>query len=115
MMNAAANTKTITLSIPHTLPPDEAQARIQRTLASLQAQHAAKIAQVEEKWTGRHLDFRLGVMGQSLTGRVDVRDRAVDIGIDLPWLLAMFAEKFRGEVQREATKLLEGKPQPPTP
>jgi hypothetical protein len=108
MMNAP-NTKTITISIPHTLPPEDAQARVQRTLASLQAQHAAKIAQVEEKWTGRHLDFRLGVMGQSLTGRVDVRDRAVDIGIDLPWLLAMFAEKFRGEVQREGAKLLEDK------
>ena len=109
-MMSAPNTKTITISIPHTLSPDEAQARIQRTLASLQAQHAAKIAQVEEKWTGRHLDFRLGVMGQSLTGRADVRDNAVDIGIDLPWLLAMFAEKFRGEVQREGAKLLEDKP-----
>src|SRR5690349_15233901 len=109
MMNAS-NTKTITISIPHKLAADEAQARIQRTLASLQAQHAAKIAQVEEKWTDRHLDFRLGVMGQSLTGRVDVRDNAVDIGIDLPWLLAMFAEKFRGEVQREGAKLLGDKP-----
>jgi hypothetical protein len=106
----APNAKTITLSIPHRLTPGEAQARIQRTLASLQAQHAAKIAQVEEKWTGHHLDFRLGVMGQSLTGRVDVRDNAVDIGIDLPWLLAMFAEKFRGEVQREGAKLLGDKP-----
>jgi hypothetical protein len=65
---------------------------------------------VEEKWTGHHPDFRLGVMGQSLTGRVDVRDNAVDIGIDLPWLLAMFAEKFRGEVQREGAKLLGDKP-----
>ena len=102
-------TKTVNLSVPHRLGPDEARTRIQNTLAGLKSQHAAKLAQVEEHWAGNHMDFRLAVMGQAVTGRIDVRDNAVDLAIDLPWILAMFAEKVRGEVQREGTKLLEKK------
>ncbi len=102
-------TKTVDISIPHRLSPEEARTRIQRTLAGLKSQHAARLAQVNERWAGDHMDFRLSVMGQSVTGRVDVRDNAVDLAIDLPWILSMFAEKVRGEVQREGTKLLEKK------
>jgi hypothetical protein len=102
-------TKTINLSIPHRLSTDEARTRIQNTIAGLKNQHAARLAQVEERWTGNHMDFRLGVMGQFVTGRVDVSERSVDLAIDLPWILAMFADKVRGEVQREGTKLLEKK------
>ncbi|MGB7159394.1 MAG: polyhydroxyalkanoic acid system family protein [Tepidisphaeraceae bacterium] len=101
------HTKTINLSIPHRLSPDEARTRIQNTLAGLKSQHAAKLAQVNDRWTGNHMDFRLAVMGQSVSGRVDVGASAVDLAIDLPWILAMFAERVRGEVQREGTKLLE--------
>ncbi len=103
------NTKTVNLSIPHRLSPEEARTRIQNTLAGLKTQHAAKLAQVDDRWTGNHMDFRLAVMGQSVTGRVDVRANAVDLAIDLPWILAMFADKLRGEVQREGAKLLEQK------
>ncbi len=102
-------TKTVNLSIPHRLSQDEARTRIQNTLAGLKSQHAARLAQVEERWTANHMDFQLAVMGQAVTGRIDVRDNAVDLAIDLPWILAMFAEKLRGEVQKEGTKLLEKK------
>ena len=102
-------TKTVNLSIPHRLSTDEARTRIQNTLTGLKSQHAAKLAQVQETWNGDHMEFRLAVMGQAVTGRVDVRDTSVDLAIDLPWMLAMFADRFRGEVQREGTKLLEKK------
>jgi hypothetical protein len=102
-------TKTINISVPHRLARDEARTRIQNTLAGLKNQHAARLAQVEERWAGDHMEFRLAVMGQAVTGRVDVRDAAVDLSIDLPWILAMFAERVRGEAQREGTRLLEKK------
>jgi hypothetical protein len=102
-------TKTVSLSIPHRLTIDEARTRVQNTLAGLKNEHAAKLAQVQDKWTGDHMDFRLAVMGQSVTGRVDVRAHSVDLSLDLPWILGMFADKIRGDVQREGTKLLEKK------
>ena len=30
--------------------------------------------------------------GQSITGRIDVRDSSVDVEVDLPWLFAVLAE-----------------------
>ncbi len=102
-------TKTVNISVPHRLSRDEARNRIQNTLAGLKSQHAAKLAQIDERWAGDHMDFRLAVMGQGVTGRVDVHETSVELAIDLPWILAMFAEKVRGQVQREGTKLLEKK------
>ncbi len=101
--------KTISLSIPHRLSSDEARSRIQSTLSGLKNEHSARLAQIDERWSGNHMDFRLAVMGQSVTGRVDIRDSTVDLAIDLPWILAVFAEKIRAQVQREGTKLLEKK------
>jgi hypothetical protein len=100
-------TTTITLSIPHRLTRDEARRRVQNALAGLKGQHAAQFAQVEENWTAHHMDFRVAVLGQSLTGRVDVGEEKVDIALDLPWLMAIFADRIRDEVQRKGTKLLE--------
>lgn len=100
-------TTTLTLSIPHRLPRADARQRVQNAVAQLKAQHAATIAQVDETWTGDHMDFRVAIMGQSLAGRVEVGDQKVDLAVDLPWLMAIFADKIRDEVQREGTKLLE--------
>ena len=49
-------------------------------------------------------------MGQSITGRMTVGDTAVDLEIDLPWLLASMANMFKSRLKRETTLLLEKKP-----
>jgi hypothetical protein len=101
--------RTITVNIPHRLTQDDARARIQKGVADLRAQHGAKLAAVEETWTNNQLDFKLSVMGQSLSGRADVLPNAVKLEVDLPWLLAAFAEKFRPRIEQEGRKMLEKK------
>ena len=107
--NAGVNNKTITITIPHRLTQAEARSRLQKGLADLKAQHAASIAQVSETWSGDQMSFKLTTMGQSITGRVDVQPSAVKLDIDLPWLLAAFAEKFRPRIEQEGRKMLEEK------
>jgi hypothetical protein len=101
--------KTITITIPHRLTQQEAKSRLQKGLTDLKAQHAASIAQVSESWNGDQMSFRLTAMGQSITGRVDVQPSAIKLDIDLPWLLAAFAEKFRPRIEQEGRKMLEDK------
>jgi hypothetical protein len=48
-------------------------------------------------------------MGQKLTGRLNVRDDAVQIEIDLPDMLAAIADKIKGTLKTEGQKLLEKK------
>jgi hypothetical protein len=101
--------KSVTVSIPHKLSQEEARQRIVRGLAKLQTEQAAKLAQVQESWTGNHLDFSLSAMGQALSGRVDVDPDKIRLEVDLPWMLAMFAEKFRPRIEEEGRKMLEDK------
>ena len=103
------NNKTITVTIPHRLTQAEARQRLQKGIMDLKAQHAASIAQVSETWNGDQMNFKLAVMGQSITGRVDVQPSAVKLDIDLPWLLAALAEKFRPRIEQEGRKMLENK------
>ena len=103
------NNKTISISIPHRLTQEEARSRLQKGLTDLKAQHAASIAQVSETWNGNQMSFRLTAMGQAITGRVDVLPSTIKLDIDLPWLLAAFAEKFRPRIEQEGRKMLEEK------
>ena len=98
--------KTITVTIPHRLTQDEARTRLQTGIADPKAKHGNRIADLQETWTGNQLTFALAAMGQKVTGRVDVQPEAVKLDVDLPWMLAMLAGKFKPQVEQEARKLL---------
>lgn len=100
--------KSITVSVPHKLTRDQARLKVMEGIAG-HKQRFANVAQVEDTWTGDHLDFKATAMGQSLTGRLDVTDEAVVVNIDLPWMLAMMSGRIKGELETEGRKLLESK------
>jgi hypothetical protein len=103
-------TKTIDVSIPHRLGRDEARTRLQGGAERLRSQlGAGQVAQVEQTWTGHHADFKLSAMGQSIAGRVDVEDAAVKLSVEVPWVLALIADKVRGKIETEGRKLLDKK------
>ena len=104
-----SNNRTITISIPHRLTQDEARTRLQKGITDLKTRHAASIAQVDETWTGNQMAFRLTAMGQAITGRVDVQPDAVKLDVDLPFILAMLAERIRPRVEQEGRRMLENK------
>ena len=101
--------KTIKVSIPHRLPRHEAVRRLQDGFTGLRQQLSQNLAQVDDKWTGDHLDLRATAFNQSITARLDVRDTTVDVEIDLPWIFAVLAEKIKGQVVQAGQKLLEKK------
>lgn len=103
------SSKTITVSIPSRLGQAETKRRLEDGVRHLRAQYANQIASVEETWTGDHMDFKVAALGQSLTGRLDVQADSVRVEIDLPWLLAAFAEKIKTEIEQRGRKLLEKK------
>ena len=98
--------KTLSVSIPHRLTQDEARTRLQNGIADLKTKHAAQLANVQEQWDGNRMTFALKAAGQSVSGRLEVLPEAVKLDVDLPWLVAMFAEKFRPRVEEEGRKLL---------
>ena len=92
-------TKSIKIAIPHRLSRQEATQRLQSGFADFRKQYASNLAQMEDRWTGDHMDFKATVFGQSITGRIDVRDSSVDLEVDLPWVFAVLAEKVKGQLR----------------
>jgi putative polyhydroxyalkanoate system protein len=101
--------KTISVSIPHRLTQEQARERLKSGIADLRTKYAAQVSNLQETWTGDRMDFKLSAVGQSLSGRIHVLADAVKLELDLPWLLAAFAEKLRPHVEREGRKMLEQK------
>ena len=62
---------------------------------------------VKDEWAGDHLDFRASLLGQTTTGTVDVADDHVRLEVQLPWVLALLADKARALVEKQGQLMLE--------
>ena len=101
--------KPLVVSIPHHLGKDEALRRLKDGIVQLKTTYGGKFSILEDSWTGDHLDYRVGALGQNAAGSLDVSDEQVVLSIQLPWMLAMLAEKAKTLIQKEGTLMLEKK------
>ena len=62
---------------------------------------------IDEAWSGDHLDFRAGVLGQTTTGTIDVAEDHVRVEVQLPWLLGVLAEQVKPFIERQGRLMLE--------
>ncbi len=101
--------KTIHISVPHRLTPEQVRERIQKGINDFRASPASKMGTLDENWQGQSLHLTAKVMAQSIAARVEPRDNTVEIDIDLPWALAMLAGTITKEVEQQGRFLLEEK------
>jgi hypothetical protein len=101
--------KPLIVSIPHNLGKTEAMRRLQGGMSSLKSQFGDKVASIDESWNGNRMDFRVGAMGQNVSGHLEVMEEQVRVEVQLPWILAMIAEKAKTFIQKQGTLLLEKK------
>jgi hypothetical protein len=102
-------TKPLIVSIPHALGKAEATRRLQAGVSQLKTQFSAQIASFDEEWANDRMSFRVGLMGQKVSGQLEVLDDAVRVELQLPWILAMVAEKAKSFIQKQGTLMLEKK------
>lgn len=102
-------TRPVVVSIPHQLGKAEAKRRLEAGFGQVKQQVGGQIATLSEAWEGDRMGFNLGIMGQTVTGHLDVAEDHVRLEVQLPWMLAMFAEKAKALIQRQGTLLLEKK------
>lgn len=101
--------KPLIVTIPHQLGKQSAKTRIQDGLGQARSQLNGLGAQVEETWSEDQLAFRVAVLGQTLTGRIDVYEDSAHVEVDLPWALALLGGKIRDRLQQQGTLLLTKK------
>jgi hypothetical protein len=101
--------KPVVIEIAHDLGQDEARRRLQSGFGRIREQFGAGALVFDERWEAYRLHFTAGLIGQKVAGRVDVMERNVRIELDLPWALAVLAEKLQGRIKKVGTLLLEKK------
>jgi hypothetical protein len=101
--------KPLIVSIPHNLGKAEATRRLQGGMTSLKSQFGDKIASIHETWSGDRMDFRVGAMGQTISGHLNVMEDQVHVEVQLPWVLAVIAEKAKTFIQKQGHLMLEKK------
>ena len=99
--------RPVIVTISHTLSRQDAISRLRERIGTArQMLGEYRIVVLRDEWTDNRLDFAVGALGQSAHGHVDVMDDHFRVELQLPWLLAAFAERIATLVQKRAPLLL---------
>jgi hypothetical protein len=96
----------IIVEFPHHLGLEAARARVDGGIGKLAAMFPGGAA-VDHRWEGDTLHFTVAALGQRVASRLTVAADKVRAEIDLPPFHALFADKIRAKLAKEAPKLLE--------
>jgi hypothetical protein len=95
-------------SIPHQLTRAKAKRRIQDGLSNVRRQYAGMLGGLRETWHDDSIDFTGTVMGQHISGSIDVGAHDVYLEAALPDLLGMATVALRPFIERQGRRLLAG-------
>ena len=91
------------ITINHSLGREEAKRRLQSGFV----QARDHLPGLEESWSGDQMDFRLALMGQAVSGRIDVLDDCARIELFLPRALGWLARTIGRRVSEQTALMLE--------
>jgi Putative polyhydroxyalkanoic acid system protein (PHA_gran_rgn) len=93
------------MTVSHRLGRQEAKNRLQDGFS--QARQA--FPGLEEQWTGDQMEFRMGALGQTVTGRIEVFDDLARIEVHLPGMVGWLGRTLGRRIGEHAKLLLERK------
>lgn len=99
--------RPVVVTIPHRLSKAEAKRRLQAGFHNVRSNVGESFMVLKDDWAEDHLDFKANLLGQSTTGTVDVAEDHVRLEVQLPWVLAMLADKAKALVKRQGQLMLE--------
>jgi hypothetical protein len=88
----------------HSVPHDLGQERAKQVTEKALSTYAEKFSKYNPKttWTGPNkAQISFSVKGMSLSGSVEVRDKAIDLDLDVPFLLKPFQGQAIGVIEGE--------------
>jgi hypothetical protein len=101
--------KPLVVTIPHNLGREEARRRLHEGLSGVESRFAGYLSVHEQRWTGDHLDFHVAALKQDVRGTVDVGAESVTLSVELPWMLAVLAQKAKTLIGKQGQLMLEKK------
>jgi hypothetical protein len=96
----------IDMSFPHNLPQNEALTRIKKLLGEVKSEHADKISDLNEKWSGHSGQFSFKAFSFSVSGTLEVSPSAVRLNGKLPFAAGLFKDQIEDTIRQRATNML---------
>lgn len=96
----------IVVTIAHRHGKVEAARRIRAKLEEAKTRYPAEMKVAEEQWEGDRLRFRAAVLGQSITGTIDVGEDQVRAEVMLTWLMGHWVKPAEALIRREGESAL---------
>jgi hypothetical protein len=98
----------IIVTLPHGHGRAEAVRRIKAALDEGRARYPAQLKVAEENWDGDCLRFRAAVLGQTVTGTIDIADDHVRAEVLLTWLMGHLVKPAEALIRQEGERALNG-------
>jgi hypothetical protein len=96
----------IVVIIPHQHGKAEAARRVRAGLDDARARYPAQLKVAEESWEGDRLRFRAAVLGQTVTGTIDIADDHVRAEVLLTWLMGHWVKPAEALIRQEGARAL---------
>lgn len=96
----------ITIDIPHKHGREGVRAKLDTGVNKIAGVVPGGVV-TDHRWDGDTLHFTIEGLGQRVASKVELFDEKVRATIDLPPFLALFADKIRAKLAKEAPRLLE--------
>ena len=96
----------IEMDIPHKLGKAGVHDRLDKGIGKI-ATMIPGGAMVDHHWEGDTMLFTVQAMGQTIASRLETSESNVHAVIDLPPMMALFANQIKAMLQKDAPKLLE--------
>ncbi|HUO54173.1 MAG TPA: polyhydroxyalkanoic acid system family protein [Rhodoblastus sp.] len=97
----------VSVDVKHNLGAEEAKRRVQAGIEGLRQKYAAHLSAVQIDWGEARGDVTIHALGHSLTGALEFFPDIVRVSVELPWVLALVAEKAKGLMTRHAGEMLQ--------
>ena len=98
----------IVVAIPHRHGRAEAMRRIKAGIADARTRYAAKFKVAEEHWEDERLTFRIALLGQPVTGTIEIGDDSARAEVKLSWYLGHMVKPAAAFIQQQGTEILSG-------
>jgi len=98
----------LSVTISHRLGRAEAKRRIESGLDAIRGEIGRYVKEIDYRWDGYRLDFRVSAMMQTITGQLEVYEEFVKVELALPRLLHLLGKRITGRIERRGITLLEG-------
>jgi len=97
---------SLEMTIPHSLPQEEALQRIKNLLSETTREHAGQIQNLVETWNGNEGNFSFKAMGYDISGMLTVSPSSVELNGKIPFAVSLFKGQITRMINEKAGQLL---------